>query len=94
MSQGLISMGIIICEAFSYNPPQNAKLKGVRIIEAMVATAVRETDKAVFPLARLEIKLEILPPGHAATNSMPRATLGVGWIIQMKKKVIMGSSKN
>src|SRR6056297_831669 len=76
--QGSISIGMIICEAFSYNPPQKAKLAGVKKMEPTVAIPVRLTDKAVLPLARLDIKLEMLPPGQEATKSIPRATLGVG----------------
>ena len=54
-----------------------AKLKGVRNTALIVAIAVRLTDKATFPLASDEIKLEIFPPGQAATRIMPNAIDGV-----------------
>tara|TARA_A100001011_G_scaffold358879_1_gene404949 strand:+ start:122 stop:412 length:291 start_codon:yes stop_codon:yes gene_type:complete len=52
------------------------------------------TDRAALPLARDDIKLEILPPGHAATSIIPRATLGIGLKINTNIKVKKGRAKN
>lgn len=59
-----------------------------------VEKAVKLTDKAVFPLAKCDIKFEILPPGQAATKIIPNATLGVGCINDINKKVTAGKIKN
>ena len=59
-----------------YNLPHTEKLRGVIKTAASVAIAVRLTDKATFPLASEEIKLEILPPGQAATKIIPRPMVG------------------
>jgi hypothetical protein len=74
-------MGITILAVSEYRPPQKAKLKGVIKTADMVAKAVRLMDRAAFPLARDDIKFEIFPPGQAATSIIPRATLGVGFMI-------------
>ena len=34
------------------------------------------TDNSMFPLENDVMKFEIFPPGHAATNSIPSATIG------------------
>ncbi len=60
----------------------------------IVAIAVKLTDKAVLALDRYDIKLEILPPGHAATINIPKAILGKGSIAKTNKKVIAGNTKN
>ncbi len=59
-----------------------------------VAMAVRVTDRAELPFAKWVIKLEMLPPGQAATINMPRAILGSGCAINTNKKVMVGSSTN
>ena len=41
-----------------------------------VEMAVRLTDNSMLPLARELMKLEILPPGQAATRIMPRPIMG------------------
>lgn len=87
-------IGITRLDVPIYNLPQKAKLKGVKKIALIVAKAVRLIDNSVFPLARCEIKLEILPPGQAATSIIPNATLGVGFIIKTSKKVNNGRKKN
>ena len=69
-------------------------MKGVINTAQTLATAVMHTDKAAFPLAREVIKLEMLPPGHAATSIMPRATLGIGLKINTNTKVKKGRAKN
>ena len=40
------------------------------------------------------MKLEILPPGQAATINIPNAILGKGSIIKTSKKVIAGNKMN
>jgi len=66
------------------------------IIAASVAIAVRLTDKATLPFAREDMKLDILPPGHAATRIIPIATVGVIKFLnkRVKQKVITGSKTN
>ncbi|MEZ4905059.1 MAG: hypothetical protein R2822_26560 [Spirosomataceae bacterium] len=58
----------------AYRLPQKVKLKGVITTAIMVLIAVRLTAKATFPRANDVIKLEILPPGQAATSIIPNAT--------------------
>ena len=69
-------------------------MKGVINTAHTLATAVMHTDRAALPLAREVIKLEMLPPGHAATSIMPRATLGIGLKTNTNKKVKKGRAKN
>jgi|TARA_B110000971_G_scaffold35824_2_gene34080 hypothetical protein len=52
------------------------------------------TDRAALPLAREVMKLEILPPGHAAISIIPKATLGIGLKINTNKKVKKGRAMN
>lgn len=73
-----------------YKFPQNCKLKGVIKIAATVANAVRLTLSAVFPPERWVIKLEIFPPGQAATKIIPNAILGFGCKIRISPKVKAG----
>ncbi len=42
-----------------------------------VAIAVKLTERATLPFAREEMKLDILPPGQAATKIIPNAMVGV-----------------
>ena len=64
----------------AYKPAQKAKLNGVITRAAIVEKAVRLTESATLPFAKEVIKLEILPPGQAATSIIPNAMLGVGSI--------------
>lgn len=61
-----------------------------------VAIAVKLTDKATFALASDEMKLEILPPGHAATKIIPSAMVGDKNLFNAmtSKKVRKGSKTN
>ena len=59
-----------------------------------VANAVKLTDKAVFPFAKCVIKLEMFPPGQAATIIIPNAILGCGLISITNKKVNNGNKIN
>ena len=69
---------VLACDTILvYKPPHNAKLKGVSKIADNDAKAVRVTDNAALPFARAEMKLEILPPGQAATKIIPNAIVGV-----------------
>jgi hypothetical protein len=45
---------------------------------ATVEMAVSVTDSATLPFAFIDMKLEMLPPGHEATRIIPRAMLGAG----------------
>tara|TARA_B100000749_G_C18154546_1_gene353217 strand:- start:154 stop:579 length:426 start_codon:yes stop_codon:yes gene_type:complete len=78
----------------SYILAQNARFIGVMKIARTLDMAVRLTDKAMFPLASAEKKLEILPPGHAATIIIPKAKLGLGSNIQMIMNVNIGRTTN
>ena len=42
-----------------------------------VVIAVTETESMMLPFDNDDRKLEILPPGHDATNIIPRAIIGV-----------------
>src|SRR6187200_1372665 len=48
---------------------------GVRMIELNDTTAEIETESAAFPFATVVNKLDMFPPGHAETNTNPKATL-------------------
>ena len=61
---------------------------------ASVEIAVRLTERAVLAPAKWLIKLEMFPPGHAATSIIPMAILGAGCIINTKQYVNAGSTKN
>jgi hypothetical protein len=52
---------------------QKKKLTGVITKASNEENAVSVTDNATLPRASIEKKLETLPPGHAATNNIPRA---------------------
>ena len=54
---------------------------------------MRLTERAIFPLARDERKLETFPPREAATKVMPKATVGGGFNTKIKKKVNAGNIK-
>ena len=75
-----------------YREPQKKKLNGVMIGAIVVVMAVNETDSTVFPFESEVRKLDILPPGHEATNIMPRAIMGVmkGFNMIVIKKVTAG----
>ena len=55
---------------------------------------VKLTDNSVLPFARAVIKLEIFPPGQAATKIIPKATLGEGFNNKTNPKVNKGRMKN
>ena len=61
----------------TYKPPQMAKLAGVKMGDTNVVIAVSVTESSVLALDNCDMKLEILPPGHAATKIIPIATIGV-----------------
>ena len=56
--------------------PQKEKLSGVVNMHNAVLMAVSETESSVFPLQRDVMKLEMFPPGHAATRIIPSAIIG------------------
>jgi len=47
-----------------------------------------------LPFAKWAIKLETLPPGHAATMNIPIAVLGNGSMTHTKAKVKTGKAIN
>jgi hypothetical protein len=94
ISQKLISIGITFWDAPEYRLPHNEKLKGVINTQTRVENADRLTDNSIFPLAKEVMKFDIFPPGHAATNSIPIATDGVGRITRSRRKVRNGSRNN
>ena len=69
-------------------------LAAVGAIAAMVAKAVRLTLRAAFPPARWVIKLDMFPPGQAATIIIPSAILALGSMIQINRKVSAGKMMN
>jgi len=68
--------------------------KGVIKTAHTLAIADIQTDKAVFPFANEVMKLEIFPPGQAATIIIPIATLGIGLNTHTIKKVKKGRAIN
>ena len=69
---------VSIIEVGGYKLPQKARFRGVMKIARELDTAVKLTESAVFPLAMAVMKLEIFPPGQAATSIIPKAKLGLG----------------
>ena len=59
-----------------------------------MAKAVRLTESSMFALASAEMKLEILPPGHAEMRIIPMATEGGGFIRMTRTNVSAGNKKN
>ena len=66
---------------------QNARLIGVMKMASTLEIAVKLTERAILPFANAEKKLEMLPPGQAATIIMPNAKLGLGSNNQIIKNV-------
>ena len=64
------------------------------MMAAILENAVRLTDSAIFPLAKLVKKLETFPPGQAATRNMPSAILGGGFETETNTQVKKGNKKN
>ena len=81
-------------EVGSYNPPQNEIFRGVMNTAQTLAIAVMLTESAAFPLAKEVMKLEMFPPGQAAINIIPKATLGIGRKMRTSRKVRNGSAIN
>jgi hypothetical protein len=77
-----------------YSAAQKLRFTGVIITANRVALAVKVTERARFPPAKEVIKLEIFPPGQAATRIIPRAILGMGFIRRTSKKVRKGNARN
>jgi hypothetical protein len=61
---------------------------------ATLDMAVKLTESATFPLARLVKKLETFPPGQAATRNIPKAMLGGGLSSVTNTQVRKGNTKN
>ncbi len=75
----------------SYKLAHKVKLNGVIIIAVSVTIAVILTERAALPLASREKKLDIFPPGQAATMNIPSARLGCGSKNTISRKVRAGS---
>ena len=63
-------------------------------MQAAVLNAVSDTESSVFPLERLVMKFDMLPPGQEATKIMPNATMGVMTLLKANaiKSVTKGSA--
>ena len=70
-----------------YSPDQNSKLNGVKNKHSRVEIAVSETESPKSAFARELMKLEIFPPGHAATRNIPSTRPGSGSQTYTKRKV-------
>ena len=96
--KGISSSGSIIrfSAKLRYNFPQNEKFSGVVKMHAAVLSAVSDTESSVFPLQSEVMKLEMLPPGHAATRIIPRAIIGDIQFLNVivKRKVRAGKRIN
>ena len=75
---GISSSGriILFSAKLRYIFPQKEKLSGVVIMQAAVLNAVNETDSSVLPRENEVMKLDIFPPGQAATRIIPSAIIG------------------
>lgn len=71
---------------------QNRMLSGVVTMASRLDTPVMLIDSAVLPRAICVIRLEMLPPGHAATTIMPSAMLGCGFSSMVIAHVTAGST--
>lgn len=77
-----------------YKLAQIAKFKGVATTEIELENAVKLTERAVLPFARLLRKFETFPPGQDATRNIPKATDGGGEINNTRPSVRSGKRKN
>lgn len=90
ISKGLMLISFNKGAVAGFKLAQIVKFKGVVINAIKVENAVRLTANATFAFANEEIKLEIFPPGQAATKIIPNAMLGEGFKIKVKTKVKAG----
>lgn len=84
-SQGFKEIVFNVVSTGGYKFPQKKKLNGVIKIASADENAVSEMERAVLPFASRVIKFEMLPPGQAATKSIPSAIPGEGFKIQRSK---------
>lgn len=63
-------------------------------VEVVIAVSV--TDNSTLALDKEDMKLDMFPPGQAATSIMPMATMGVIWSFKstISKNVMAGSRIN
>jgi len=90
-SRKLISIVLILSLSPGIVDDQNKKLKGVITNADTEVIAVRVTDKATFPRASSEKKLEALPPGQADTRIIPSAMPWGGDQIKINTMVNAGN---
>lgn len=84
-SQGFREIVLNVFCTGGYKFPQKKKLNGVITIASADENAVSEMERAVLPFARRVTKFEMLPPGQAATKSIPSAIPGEGFKIQRSR---------
>ncbi len=91
-SRKLISIDLILSLSPGIVDDQNKKLKGVITNAETEVMAVNVTDKATFPRASSEKKLDALPPGQAATRIIPNAIPCGGDQIKINRIVSAGNN--
>lgn len=72
--------------------PQKKNPIGVKRKAKAEEKVVRLTESAKFPFAKWVKKLDIFPPGHAATSTIPKARPGCGFTTQMMRRVATGNN--
>ena len=73
--------------------PQNEKLNGVVNTQSAVLMAVSETDNSELPLQSEVMKLEMFPPGHAATRIIPSETIGVRILLNVMQRTNVNAGR-
>ena len=74
------------------SPAQKMMFSGVVTIASRLDTPVMLIESAVLPRAICVIRLEIFPPGQAATTIIPSAILGCGFKSIVIAHVTAGST--
>lgn len=72
-SRKLTSMSLMLSLSLGMVEDQNKKLNGVNRNAMTDVMALNVTERATFPFASNEKKLEAFPPGQAATRIIPNA---------------------
>src|SRR4051794_10327494 len=76
------------------SPAQNRMFSGVVMVASRLEMPVIDTDSAVLPRAMWVMRLEILPPGQAATTIMPNAMDGCGFNSMVIAQVTVGRNSS
>ena len=71
-----VGISLLMPAKWRYTLPHAQKLNGVMNTARAVEMAVSETESSMLAFARELMKLEMLPPGQAATRIMPIAIMG------------------